>query len=319
MEAVDPRGSAVLRLGRGGLADVNSYRLYGLSLRSELAFPELPRLEGLATPDVELSLRTLRPPRPAGAEGPHWFGSTGDESWFAWDDVASVRIAGGSTLAVDPVPGVDEAGLRSALLGPVFTILLAQRGLYPLHASSAVLDGAAVAFAGESGVGKSTLALALEARGHALFSDDVTAVRLEPEPITALPAFPQLKLLPDALVHRGELPESLPTVNPLEDKRARRLLGDFPAEGAPLARVYLLEDGEPEILGPMGSTEAFFEATRHGHRAPLLRLVAGDAGVMDRCARLVAGVPFYRLRRPRSLDRLSELVERIEEHVGSSR
>ena len=64
----------------------------------------------------------------------------------------------GTEIVVDPLPS----------LGMGFGLLLRPRGLVVLHASSVDIDGKAVAFVGNPGRGKSTLALALLEQGHKL-------------------------------------------------------------------------------------------------------------------------------------------------------
>lgn len=81
-------------------------------------------------------------------------------------------VEGGRTIDYAAPPNTDPLDLRFFLLGTPWLALAAQRGLLPLHAS-AVAQGADVfAFSGPPGVGKSTLAAALSANGHALFGDD---------------------------------------------------------------------------------------------------------------------------------------------------
>ncbi len=306
--------------------DVTTYGLFGLRLESALEFPELPARSGERARDVHLSIRAhgldaddpwseaiarLRGER----VGDDWFGADGDVAWFDWPNVARVRIDGGHSIEIAPCAGVDPAGLRAALLGPVFSVLLTQRGLYPLHASGVELNGAAIAFAAVSGTGKSTLALALHERGHAFLSDDVMAIDVEADPLRTVPAYPQIKMTAELIAHRGDDGNAMPLVNPEEDKRARAVAGPLRTEPLPLARVYLIEDGEPELIGPLPTKEALLAAIGHGHRAKLQHRTVGSDEVMRRARVIADGVPFFRLRRPRGLERLEELVERIEAHA----
>lgn len=296
------------------LTAVTTYRVFGLALESELEFTELPEVPSGTEPALRLRLRSLPDPRPADeGEGEHWFGSHDGASWFDWRGVARVRIDSGNAIDLDPVEGVDAKGLRSAILGPVFTVVLLQRGLYPLHAGSVVIDGRAVAFAAASGSGKSTLALALAERGHGFLSDDVTAISFcDENGVLAWPAFPQLKLLPDLIDHRGEEAEAMPLVNPVETKRAHALETGCAPGAAPLTRVFLLGEGPLGVGEPLERGAAFAEAVRHGHRAGLHARVVGEPERMARCAALASRVPFQPLTRPNDLGGLDALVRLVE-------
>jgi len=308
---------------------LKTYRLFGLRLESSIEFPELPADPSDESADVRLSVvapgatadRTedewaaviarLRGDR----VGDDWFGVEGEVAWFDWPGVARVRIADGETIEVDPCEGVDRAGLRTAILGPVFSVLLTQRGLYPLHASGVVVNGEAIAFSAASGSGKSTLALTMHDRGHAFLSDDVVAVDVDALPIRIAPAFPQVKMMPDLIEHRGDDERAMPFVSPVDDKRARATTALGSIEPLPLARVYLIEDGEPDLIGPLSIKEAFFAALGNGHRPILQQRAVGPDEVMRRASVLAEQVPFFRLRRLRGLDRLDERARRIEAHA----
>jgi hypothetical protein len=86
------------------------------------------------------------------------------------------------------------------LLGSALGALYFQRGYFPLHASVVVVKQQAVAFAGDSGSGKSTMAAWLHARGYPLLCDDVCVVRFDAsETPMAYPGYPRLKLWQDTL------------------------------------------------------------------------------------------------------------------------
>jgi hypothetical protein len=98
---------------------------------------------------------------------------------------------------------------REILLGPVIVLALALKNVWSLHASAAMYNENIIAFLGESGMGKSTLAAYLSKRtGWQLVADDILPVKDE-NGLRVLPRFPQLKLPMDA--QPGvDLPEHLP-------------------------------------------------------------------------------------------------------------
>jgi hypothetical protein len=92
--------------------------------------------------------------------------------------------------------GSGESLVAECLLGPGLILALAARGIYCLHASAVRTPRGAIAFLGESGQGKSTLArfLAETVPGCVRLADDILPVRMGAVGIEALPRFPQLKL-----------------------------------------------------------------------------------------------------------------------------
>ena len=84
------------------------------------------------------------------------------------------------------------------LLGSVFTLALAMRGVWSLHASAAIHKDNLVVILGESGEGKSTLAAYLNQEGWQRVSDDILPVQIGEDGLMAYPHYPQQKLTADA-------------------------------------------------------------------------------------------------------------------------
>lgn len=92
--------------------------------------------------------------------------------------------------------------LLEIAIGPLLIPLLAERGIFMLHASSVATHHGVVAFVGDSGAGKSTLAAFLAASLSLpnLVSDDQLPISRsydDIKQIDVLPDFPQLKIPPD--------------------------------------------------------------------------------------------------------------------------
>ncbi|MEA2427863.1 MAG: hypothetical protein QOF37_1491, partial [Thermoleophilaceae bacterium] len=116
---------------------------------------------------------------------------------------AVVRVAGVGTFGIlegahvrfDPEPGVPAGAVGIWLHGTVAALLLAQRGSFALHAGVVEVDGQAVALTGPRAAGKSTTALRLTQRGHALVTDDVTPLDGGP-PVTVHPFARSVRVAP---------------------------------------------------------------------------------------------------------------------------
>jgi hypothetical protein len=282
-----------------------TYALADFLLASELRFPELPEVRAAALPAVRLEIR------PIGASA--WsIGPT--DAVLIWPEFGSIRIRNGEQILVDPVPGLDPRWLRAILLGPVYSLLMQQRGAYPLHASAVRSGDGVIAVAAPSGGGKSTLAAALHARGMPFFADDVTALRLGGDVPIALPAFPRMKLGDEALEQLGESPEAYQAVHVHEEKRAR-MADSFCDEPLPLRALYVLEDAEEDAIEPIARQEAFRQVMTHCHRLDMLIQATTEPALLAMCVDIASRVPLYRLKRRKDLAGLERLAERVEEHA----
>lgn len=139
-------------------------------------------------------------------------------------DAAGARVRRASSNPAD-------ARTRERALGAPMALALALRGVFLLHASAVTRRnpkgefGGAIAFTAASGGGKSTLAAAAARSPDNLWrrlADDQLPVRLG-EPATALPHFPQLKLLREEAYPAGA-PAELPLVALIEIVHAPQYL-----------------------------------------------------------------------------------------------
>lgn len=286
-----------------------SYTAYGLNISSALALPELVPTEGSA--DLAVRFGRVERARPEALES-GCVRATAEEVHLFWEEAGAFLVREGREIVVDPVPGVDERMLRVVVLGPALGALLYQRGWLTLHASCVEVEGGAVAFIGEKGWGKSTMAATMCARGHRLVADDVTAVRVDgASRPTVYPGYPQLKLWPDAAAFLGEDPDELPQLVPIAQKLARRALREFSTRPLPLRCVYVLGGGDVPEIRPLDPQEALIELIRHTYGRELFRAV-GTRSHFLRCTGVVNEVRISSLKRPSSLSGLSDLARLVE-------
>jgi len=95
-----------------------------------------------------------------------------------------------------PDARVDPYGF---LLEFVLGFVLRLRGVLCLHAAGVVIGGRAVALAGPAGIGKSTFAAMLGARGHEVVTDDVSAFTSRDGMFVIQPGPARLRPRPDAI------------------------------------------------------------------------------------------------------------------------
>lgn len=118
-----------------------------------------------------------------------------------WFNLRSCAVSG----SVSPELLADTGLFRRAVLAVIAGVLAPALGVIGIHAGCVVRDGRAVLLAAASGVGKSTLTLALAQRGWSLLSDDYTFINPSSAGLRAWGMQTSLKLLPDAVNHFPEL------------------------------------------------------------------------------------------------------------------
>ena len=140
----------------------------------------------------------------------HWYTPSGDISislaqtdkgfLLRFPSLADFAISeDGNNIDAWQVPETDAETLRHLLLDQVMPRVLAHRGSLVLHASALNMEGRAIAFVGDTGQGKSTLAASLHLAGYPLLTDDGLLVQVEEACLKALPCYPGLRLWPQSV------------------------------------------------------------------------------------------------------------------------
>ena len=206
------------------------YAVFGLRLRSAFPLPELRSIADDGAPhDVTLEWGRVTA-RLEGAVDVDSAVQVTARDFHLAVPAGRFLVSDGRSILVDARPGTSEAELRPYLLGTVMSALCHQRGLLPLHAAAVLFGESAVAFAGPSGVGKSTLAAWFQDLGHAVLADDLLALEIDPEGIPrALPGVPRIRLWGEAAVGGGKI--SLPISTAATGAPAIRRLYRLRAEG----------------------------------------------------------------------------------------
>ncbi len=283
------------------------YQAYNLGIHSELPFPEL--IPADKPPEVLIRLGKLPVSELKKNNG-------GDYFRGMVEGLGEFSVQEGREIIFEPASGVDESLMRPLILGPIMSILLRQRGLLVLHASSFAANGQAVAFMGESGWGKSTLVESFHSRGYSILTDDVMAIDINSSSPMVIPGFPQVKLWPDSANAIGHAPESLPRLNAQTSKLAHRLTSGFLQQPLPLKSIYVLAFGDhPEIL-PLQPQESFIELVRHSRAVNLLCDPNFVSFHFHQCQKLVSNISLCRLQRQRSLAALPEIIKLIEDDLS---
>lgn len=229
------------------------YRAYGISICSELLLP-LPEIRGAPESALlELEIRASEElfvgnlPEPSSLQhnplSGYDFGQIPDgSSYVRWDDIGEVLISkNGRSVACRPFHLKDSEAFQVYLLGQALSFAMVNSGFEPLHATAVEVDNQAVAFLGDCGFGKSTLAAAFLQAGHRLLTDDLLLLQTTMQGILAFPGPARIKLFPE--VARKFLGQTSGGV-PLNSKAQKQIipLHDMQVcgEAVPLGGIYAL-------------------------------------------------------------------------------
>jgi dephospho-CoA kinase len=293
------------------------YLIGGITLISEIALPELPLIQQQSATPHPVQVRL-------GAVANHLSGAVElDPDCFATptqyllniQGVARYLVTAGREIVVDLAAAAPALDVRGYLLGSIFVVLCQQRGLLPLHASAIAGKSGVVAFLGNSGQGKSTLAAHLAQRGFRVLADDVCLIdATEPSVAMVIPTAPWLKLWRTSLENLGREAEGLDRVFTDDDKYRLPLAPVLTPE--PILRLVFLEGNE------IASTKTEIEEVPRVQAVPLLMNLTHHSYLLEvtgqqeenfrRCGRVLSQARAYRLFRPWGLMHLESTVDALE-------
>ena len=283
------------------------YHLCGLRVASALALPDLLPWSGDARhPDVEIVVGPVPGRLPDATHvAPFLQIARNGEARVEINAVAACHVVQGRRITVAPTPGGEGGAVALFLLRAACGILWLQRGLFAMRASIVEIDGHAVALAGVSGIGKSTLAAALIAAGHRLLSDDVSVIDTTAAgaPLV-LPTAPVQRLWHDSMVALDIVPGARVRSDPAIGKFEHHVAAAFQPAPRPLAAICHLDRPQrprPAIARLAGATAV--QAVRaQAYRLNAAQQMGLEAPLFLQAAQIAAQVPQASLNCPPTLD-----------------
>jgi hypothetical protein len=156
------------------------------------------------------------------------------------EGVGSFFACNGNEVEYVPVPGSSKEALELYLNGSVYGAILHQRQILPLHGSSIIENNTGVIICGDSGAGKSSLAVAFCLEGSEFMTDDITPVIFKKGMPQILAMSDRIKLWDHSLEQLNLGKEGLKSISPGADKFY------FPLESSktesyPLKIIFILD------------------------------------------------------------------------------
>jgi hypothetical protein len=217
----------------------------------------------------------------------------GSDFYISHNGRAILRVTGpqtglwrGEIRPVSTVSALDN----EILIGPALVLALALRNTWSLHASAAMFKNKTIAFVGESGRGKSTLATYLNNSNWRRVADDMLPVTFNETTVQAWPHFPQLKLPMD----------KQPWLNLPEHVSLERIcvLTHVDKSATPDLEIFSPSHAVRVMIGHTAGTRLFDQGLLANH--------------LDFCVEAAKRIPVYRLSYPHRKDVLPEIKYLLE-------
>lgn len=311
-------------------------RAFGLTIDADFGVDGLlPRVDGAALPAVALRLsddaaiERAWPAREATPIAEDWIGGragvpdrtidahpeAGYRLYARYFGLCVISPDGGRVLCAPPP--VASWRWQRFLTGRALPIAALLRGYEVLHAGAVTIDGGAVALAGPTGAGKTSLTLALMRQGAGFLTDDVLAVESRDEGLLAHPGI------------------GVANVRAGDHERAGTAAGD--ALGALLGRTgrSKLHYAVRSVAEPLPLRALYFLERGAGGGAATIRHLAAPepprllastfvsqvrppgriASLLDVCARVSASVPTFAVAMGAGED-ATTLADRLSAHAA---
>ncbi len=306
-----------------------SYFLYGVCIRSVVPLPG-PKLAGSGKVAIDLFNGSAslfsRARREAGIspeERGEWFQharlSDGSD-YLQWSELFEFLIAAdGRRIACRELNGASPESFQTYLLGQVLSFALLKHGIEPLHSTTVLIDGQAVAFLGDCGYGKSSLGAVFLQAGYCLLTDDLLVLKERGHQFVTYPGPPRIKLFPRiAKTLLGKRVNGIP-MNNQTPKLVIPLLENemvLPQGIFPLKAIYVLTPPPARLrsrritIRALSPRRAFVEVTKNTFNAIVVdpqRL----GRQFDLATRLGTRIPVKSLSYPRDLRQISQVRESI--------
>ncbi len=299
-----------------------AYYVFGLKILSELPLPA-PMLSDpaeAANPDIVIEYgqtpEKLDHPQVTGVR----YQASTDELLLCVDGVARYWIRKGRRILVTPHPQSSLERILIFLMGSAMGALLHQRGILVLHAGAVAVNKGAIAFAGPSGIGKSTLSAALHDRGCLFLADDVCAIDPAGKKSSLIPGFSRLKLWADALDKLGKNKDDLQSVRWIKNLEKFFIpIQENVATPVALQALFVLDAVNTERIEMWELTgmDKINQLISNTYRMGFLKGLGKTADHFRQCAAVAANLPIVKVSRPKRGFQINELADKILERVNA--
>lgn len=311
------------------------YSYADITLSSSFPLPDLPAVPNSKdqSPDIKFQLLDSQHPEPAESDWIHHFYTPSEDIsislaktekgfLFRFPSLADFIISeDGCEIGSWQTTETDAGTLSHLLLDQVLPRLLSHQGKLVLHASALTVESKAIAFVGETGEGKSTLAASLHLAGYPLLTDDGLLIQVEEGCVKALPCYQGLRLWPQSI---AALFKELPSCEPMasySEKNRIRLPPNNKNSPMELAALFVLEKpGREETasiqVSPLSQRDGCMALIRNSFQLDVSNHEK-TKDIFSAASRVAEQLPVFSLSYPRDFSCLPDVHEKIMQQMKS--
>ena len=221
-----------------------------------------------------------------------------DALFLSIPNVAQCHIYNGQCIDIALTESADLGLVTAYIQGYFLAIILQQRKRMVLHGTTLQKGGQAIAICGASGMGKSTLAMALIGQGWQLIADDVCAFDEQGQVVSG--CF-EIKIWPD-VINALSLDE-LPVFSSGLEKRQltfanQACSADEAAPSYSLAAIYCLQtDAEQNAIDEYKGMQKFAPLKMNVYRTQFMAAMKTEIDFMKNCSAFISNIPVFKLSR----------------------
>lgn len=258
------------------------YRAFGLNIVSQFEIPGAIPVGPSSRADIAVSAGSTAIDQVEATSGP--YSRSGEALLFDAPGVARYLARSCGDLLVEPHSNSDPSEICALLIATALPMLLWMRGGVVLHAAGVVLPGTdqAIALAGPSGVGKSSLAQGLLGKGARIIGDDSLWLVRDQE-----------RAIANGLPGGCFLPQG--------QDEPRRFVPAAPlarAEAVQLKAMVVLrrcDQSRPPELRQLRQGEALEALLKQRHRPRIPAILGREAAAFHECVLLSRLLPIYQM------------------------
>lgn len=301
---------------------MNYYFAYGLTIASEIDFPELVPITLADTPDVKVTI---------GRVPDNLYENTDNEPLNLYlspteyllqvNGTASYYAKEGNEVIIEPYANTCEKSIRLFFLSNAMAAILYQRKQIPLHGSAIYNHDGVVLFLGDSGAGKSTTVATLETKGYRIFSDDVCVPFVKGNHIEIHAAYPMMKLWKDTFhkIDIGNYHDDA-RIRPDIEKYSKFFNESFSTAPRRVNKIFILEKSlsdNPLQIKTLKGIEAFKHLQNYAYRLSYIDAMDVKVAYFEMLNAILHHVPIIHISRPANQNTIHELVQLIETYMDA--